>query len=147
MQQVLSLLRESYSSYGKIFTKSLFGRKRSTGSCCAWEGPEPLMSWASWGTSRRGAQPMEGLHPLPFSILLSSLWYLLAPLQDGHGHVWLHLATSCPGGGSRAWSCLPSLLLTPFHPGTHLGSRAPRNTGRLPLGWPCHLALGKGTSG
>lgn len=152
--ELLYKCRRSYLYSGKVILhmaksspRAFLEERGPQGSCCAGEGLEPPMSWASCGTSRRGAQPMQGLHPLPFSILLSSLWYLLALLQDGHEHIWLHLATSCPGGGSRVWSCLPSLLLTPFHPGTHLGSWAPGNTGRLPLGWPCHLALGKGTSG
>lgn len=83
------------------------------GSCCAGEGLDPCLSWASCGISRSGAQPMQGQHPCPCSISLSSLWYLLALLQDGHGHIWAHLGGGCPGAWSGVCSRLPSLLPSP----------------------------------
>lgn len=84
------------------------------GSCCAGEGLDPPMSWASCGISRRGAQPMQGQHPLPCSGSLQSLWYLLALVQDGHGHIWPEVALEegeeC-GHACPACSCPPSTLV------------------------------------
>lgn len=83
------------------------------GSCCAGEGLDTCLFWASCGISRSGAQPMQGQHPCPCSISLSSLWYLLALLQDGHGHIWAHLGGGCPGARRGVCSRLPSLLPSP----------------------------------
>jgi len=117
------------------------------GSCFSGEGLQPCLSSASCGISGKGAQPTQGQCPHPCSTFLSPLWYLLALLLDGYGHIWPHLGDERPGAGSRVCSHLPSLLLSP--PPVHfptIVTPGPMGGGGILLGRPHQLPLEKGTS-